>query len=94
MKKIIAIAAVFAFGAATLVQAQSTMEKIEKAGAANTKATAEAKAKKRADADAREKAAKEERDKNQGKLKAKMKTTADGVEKQQAEHANDPKPKH
>ena len=93
MNKITAIAAALAFGIATQAQAQSTMEKIEKAGAANTKATDEARAKKRADADAREKAAKEERNRTQGEVKAKIKKTTDGVQEMQQKHANDPKPK-
>ena len=95
MNRIIAIAAVLAagIGMAAPAQAQSVAEKIEKAGAANTKATEEARAKKRADADAREKAAKEERDRTRGEVKAKMKKTADGVQEMQEKHANDPKPK-
>ena len=93
MNRIIAITAALVLGIATQAQAQSVTEKIEKAGAANTKATEEARAKKRADADAREKAAKEERDRTRGEVKAKMKKTADGVQEMQQKHANDPKPK-
>lgn len=85
MNKVIAIAVALAFSTVAFAQdkkaaepakAPSTMEKVEKAGAANVKATDEAKAKKKADADARAKAAKEARDKKAADRKAKKEAKA------------------
>ncbi len=84
MNKIIAVAVALAFSA-PLAQAQTAMEKVEKAGAANSAAIADKKAKDRAAADAREKANKEARDKKRGEMKARMKANAEDREKKRAE---------
>lgn len=87
MNKIIAIAVALAFSTGAFAQdkkaaepakAPTTMQKVEKAGAANVAATNEAKAKKKADADARAAAAKAARDKRAADRKAaKAKKAAD-----------------
>jgi opacity protein-like surface antigen len=101
MRRLLAVAAALALGMGA-AQAQdkkaepSTMQKIEKAGEANSKARDSSRDKKRAEEDARSRKNKEARDQNPpgSALQKQVSDTQKGMDEQRAKNKDAKKPKY